>query len=93
MSIFRPLTVATVLAGFAAQDPNTEVVGDQFTKEPYGLGIAKGQEDLVRFVNGVLERIRGNGRWAEIYQTELLDTGGLKGDVPAPPELVYGRPT
>ena len=29
----------TVLAGFAAQDPSTEVVGPTFTAEPYGLGM------------------------------------------------------
>ena len=36
----------TVLAGFAAQDPNTEVVGEQFTDEPYGLGHRQGQRRL-----------------------------------------------
>ena len=36
----------TVLAGLAAQDPNTEVVGETFTDEPYGLGIGQGQRRL-----------------------------------------------
>ncbi len=37
----------TVLAGFAAQDPTTEVVGEAFTYEPYGIGVNAGQVDLV----------------------------------------------
>ena len=45
-----------VLAGLAAQDPNVEVVGASIGVEPYGIGIKKENEDLVRFVNGVLER-------------------------------------
>ena len=31
----------TILAGLAAQDPNTTLVGDRFTSEPYGLAIAR----------------------------------------------------
>ncbi|NUT47863.1 MAG: glutamate ABC transporter substrate-binding protein, partial [Saccharothrix sp.] len=47
----------TILAGFAAQDPYTKVVGPQFTAEPYGMAIPKENEDFVRFVNAVLERL------------------------------------
>ncbi|MFN8020227.1 MAG: glutamate ABC transporter substrate-binding protein [Acidimicrobiales bacterium] len=85
----------TVLAGFAAQDPSTEVVGDPFTEEPYGLGMSLNPDrvDFVEFVNGVLERIRANGRLDEINQDWLVDTGALKPDqitpVPAPD---YTRP-
>ena len=48
----------TVLAGFAAQDPTTEVVGEAFTDEPYGIGVNADQVDLVEFVNAVLEQVR-----------------------------------
>lgn len=78
----------TVLAGFAAQDPNTEVVGDQLTQEPYGLGMGKDKIDFVRFVNGVLEAVRNSGRWSEIYDRWLL--GPLKKDRVVPAAL-YGR--
>ena len=45
----------TVLAGLAAQDPYAVVLaGKPVTDEPYGVGVAKDQVDLVRFVNGVL---------------------------------------
>ena len=79
----------TVLAGLAAQDPNTEVVGDKFTEEPYGLGMAKANVDFVRFVNGVIEEMRTDGRWKEIYAKWLV--GVLSDTVIDPPPAVYGR--
>ena len=79
----------TVLAGMAAQDPNTEVVGEKFTAEPYGLGIPKDNVDFVRFVNAVIEGMRADGRWKAIYDKWLL---GVLADVaPEPPPPVYGR--
>ncbi|WP_245777882.1 glutamate ABC transporter substrate-binding protein [Lentzea xinjiangensis] len=75
----------TILAGLAAQDPYTEVVGARFTEEPYGVGVPKGREDLVRFVNGVLERMRGDGTWRGMYQRWL----GTLGPAPAPPVARY----
>jgi polar amino acid transport system substrate-binding protein len=75
----------TILAGLAAQDPYTEVVGARFTEEPYGVGVPKGQEDLVRFVNGVLERMRGDGSWSAIYARWL----NTLGPAPAPPVARY----
>jgi len=82
----------TVLAGFAAQDPNLEVVGEPFTEEPYGLGFARGDVDLVRFANAVLEDLRADGRWAAIYRRWLIDSGALPGaEVPPPPPATYGR--
>ena len=69
----------TVLAGFAAQDPNTEVVGEPFTEEPYGLGFNEDDVDLVQFVNAVLERDpRRRSLGARSYQTWLLDTDALR---------------
>jgi polar amino acid transport system substrate-binding protein len=77
----------TVLAGLQKQDPNTEVVGDKFTDEPYGLGINKDQVDFVQFVNAVLEQVRTNGRWKEIYAKWL---SGILEPVD-PPAPLYGR--
>ncbi len=79
----------TVLAGLAAQDPNTEVVGDKFTDEPYGLGMSKDAVDFVEFVNGVIQAMRTDGRWKAIYSKWLI---GVLGDtVIEPPQAVYGR--
>ena len=79
----------TVLAGLAAQDPNTEVVGEKFTSEPYGLGMAKDKIDFVRFVNGVIEEMRTDGRWKDIYSKWLV--GVLSDTVIDPPPAVDGR--
>lgn len=82
----------TVLAGFAAQDPTTEVVGEAFTAEPYGLGVNKAEVELTRFVNGVLRDITESGRLAEIARTWLVDTGALPADqVPPVPPADYSR--
>jgi len=76
----------TVLVGFAAQDPYAVVVGDQFTQEPYGIGGNADNVDLIQFVNSVLDDIRSNGRWDEIYTT------WVGGEVPPPPAADYSRP-
>jgi polar amino acid transport system substrate-binding protein len=82
----------TVLAGFAAQDPSTEIVGDAFTEEPYGLGMNRDDVDLVQFVNAVLEQARTDGTLDGIAQRWLVDTGALDADdVPAVPEPDYSR--
>ena len=73
----------TILAGMAAQDPNTKLVGLPFTKEPYGVAMSRSAPDLVRFVNGVLERIRADGTWAAIY------THWRGGPAPLPPAATY----
>ncbi|MCD4536474.1 glutamate ABC transporter substrate-binding protein [Nocardioides sp. cx-169] len=79
----------TVLAGLAAQDPYA-VVPEQkaFTAEPYGIGIHEDDVDLVRFVNGVLERMRADGSWQASYDRWLAPTLGKGGVQPTP---VYGR--
>jgi polar amino acid transport system substrate-binding protein len=76
----------TVLAGFRVQDPYADVVGDAFSSEPYGVGVNRDQVDLVRYVNGVLQNLRDNGRWAEIAQEHMGDLAP-----PAPPAPDYGR--
>ena len=74
-----------VLAGLATQDPNVEVVGDSIAVEPYGIGIKKENEDLVRFVNGVLDEMRADGTWIGIYDKNLRSLGPS----PGPPTPHY----
>ncbi|MGH3451452.1 MAG: transporter substrate-binding domain-containing protein, partial [Haloechinothrix sp.] len=57
----------TILAGMAEQDPTTHVVGERFSHEPYGIGIPKQNEDMVRYVNAVLERVR-DGTWQSLHK-------------------------
>jgi polar amino acid transport system substrate-binding protein len=83
----------TVLAGFAAQDPSTEIVGEAFTGEPYGLGMNRSDVDLVQFVNAVLDQARTDGTLEQIARTWLVDTGALDAeDVPPVPEPDFTRP-
>nr|WP_236078156.1 transporter substrate-binding domain-containing protein [Rhodococcus sp. P1Y] len=69
----------TILAGLAAQDPYLQLVGDSLSPEPYGVGIKKESEDLVRFVNGTLERIRRDGTWNRFYNRWLTVLGSSPG--------------
>ena len=64
-----------ILAGMAAQDPYVHVVGQSLGEEPYGIGINKNDEDLVRFTNGVLQKMREDGTWFDIYDRWLSILG------------------
>lgn len=75
----------TILAGLASQDPYLEIVGESIGQEPYGVGINKEREDLVRFVNGTLERIRRDGTWTRLYDRWL----SVLGRPASPPTAVY----
>ena len=77
-----------VLKGLAHQDPTVEVVGESVAVEPYGIGVQLGHDDLVRFVNGVLDKIRDDGTWQRLYEARLHELG----PVPAPPEPRYEGP-
>lgn len=74
-----------VLWGLKMQDPNVEVVGPSMEREPYGVGVQKGRDDLVRFVNGVLATMREDGTWERLYAKWLLDFAPS----PGPPVARY----
>lgn len=69
----------SVLAGLKKQDPNVEVVGESIAVEPYGVGIKLENDDLVRFVNGVLDEMRADGTWNALYDKDLRDLGPSPG--------------
>lgn len=75
----------TILAGMVAQDPNVKMVGPRFTDEPYGIGIPKQSEDMVRFVNGVLAKSVSDGSWAASHQNWLAKSG----EKATPPQAKY----
>lgn len=79
----------TVLAGLAAQDPNTVITSAKaITVEPYGLGLNKADTYLARYVNRVIADLEADGQWKAIYNRWLA---GPLGPAPAPPTPVYGR--
>ena len=75
-----------ILAGLAAQDPQTEIVGRPLIEQAYAVGMRQDQPDLVRFVNALLERSRDDGSLAESNQRWL---GGVLDRVPQPPPARY----
>jgi len=75
----------SILVGLQEQDPYLQVVGASLSPEPYGIGINRDATDLVRFTNGVLDRMRTDGTWQRIYTRWL---SGL-GPTPAPPAASY----
>lgn len=72
----------TILFGLAEQFEGTGLVGDEFTEEPLGIGIKKGREDLVEYVNAVLEGLKENGGMTALYEKWIEP---FTGEVPEPP--------
>jgi ABC-type amino acid transport substrate-binding protein len=73
----------SILFGLAQQNEGLEVRGERFTEEPLGIGVKKGKEDLVEFINGVLDDMAASGRWAELYDTHIKPYTGE--EAPEPP--------
>ena len=74
-----------ILAGFAAQPEykgKLKVVGKGFTDEYYGVGVPKGDDDMVAKVNAALEQYIADGSW----RAALDQTVGPSGySIPGPP--------
>jgi polar amino acid transport system substrate-binding protein len=75
-----------ILAGLAAQDPNTEVVGRALDSARIGVAMRLDEPDLVRFVNGVLEAARDDGSLAASYRRWFA---GQLNPVPEPAPPLY----
>ncbi len=75
-----------ILAGLAAQDPQTHVVGRSLLPSDYAVGMRGDAPDLVRFVNRVLEQARADGSLAASDEHWL---GRLLNPVPQPARAVY----
>ncbi|WKD62002.1 ABC transporter glutamine-binding protein GlnH precursor [Corynebacterium ciconiae DSM 44920] len=80
----------SILAGIAAQDPTTEIVGRPIGEESYGVGIAQPDRlhdttGLIQQVNSTIERIIRDGTWRSIYTRTL---GPYQTSV-SPPEPHY----
>jgi polar amino acid transport system substrate-binding protein len=71
-----------ILAGMASQDPNTKIVGPSLESEPYAIAMPLGEDDMVRFVNGVLDTVRNNNAWEKSYVSWL---GNRLAPTPPPP--------
>lgn len=73
----------SILFGLAGQNEGLEVRGEAFTEEPLGIGIKKGKDDLVEFINGVLDAMAADGRWKALYDKNIKPYSGA--EAPTPP--------
>ncbi|OAH14705.1 glutamate ABC transporter substrate-binding protein [Streptomyces jeddahensis] len=73
-----------ILKGYAAQRPEKlKVVGKPFTKEPYGVGMAKDDKALRDAVNDALEAHQKNGDYKKAYDATLGLSGSEYTEPPA----------
>ena len=72
-----------ILLGLISQDPEAfELVGKPFTKEPYGIGLKKGDTEFRNFINDTLEKIEQDGRWKAAWDATA---GKVATETPAHP--------
>ena len=53
----------------AASDGAFTLVGEAFTEEPYGIGIAKGDVEFCEFINETLAQADEDGRYLEAWNS------------------------
>jgi glutamate transport system substrate-binding protein len=75
-----------ILTGLVAGSEGAfELVGNPFTEEPYGIGLAKGDDDFRNFINDVLEQSFEDGSWADAWDRTA---GAITGEpAPEPPTI------
>lgn len=72
----------TILFGLARNIPDTELRGGTFTEEPLGIGIKKGKDDLVAFINATLDAMKADGRLKGLYDKHVKPFSGKDVAVP-----------
>jgi glutamate transport system substrate-binding protein len=75
-----------ILTGLVAGNPDGfELVGNPFTEEPYGIGLAKGDQEFRDFINDTLEESFEDGSWADAWDATA---GAISGqEAPEPPAV------
>ncbi|HEX5595259.1 MAG TPA: glutamate ABC transporter substrate-binding protein [Micromonosporaceae bacterium] len=72
-----------ILLGYIANDEASfKMAGDNFTKEPYGIGVKKDDTDFRNFINDLLEKIFEDGRWKKAWDETAGKFGAPLGDAP-----------
>jgi glutamate transport system substrate-binding protein len=75
-----------ILTGLVAGNPDTrELVGNPFTKEPYGIGLKKDDTDFRNFINDVLQESYEDGSWADAWDRTAGKITGQ--EAPQPPNV------
>jgi glutamate transport system substrate-binding protein len=74
-----------ILLGLISKDQESfELVGKPFTKEPYGIGVKKGDTQFRAFVNDVLDKAEKDGRWMQAWSSTA---GKVATEQPTPPAI------
>ncbi|MEE2031077.1 glutamate ABC transporter substrate-binding protein [Rhodococcus chondri] len=72
-----------ILAGYAAQSPGDfKVVGEPFTEERYGIGLAKGDDESRNRINDAIEQMVSSGAWEAAFQETVGASGYPLPDAP-----------
>jgi glutamate transport system substrate-binding protein len=56
-----------ILTGMVIQDPSLQILGLEYTTEPYGIGIPEGDTEMKEFVDETLTEYIDSGAWQEAY--------------------------
>lgn len=73
-----------ILLGYIAKDEASfKMAGDNFTKEPYGIGVKKDDTAFRNFINDTLEKAIGDGSWKKAWDDTAGKFGATLGDPPA----------
>jgi glutamate transport system substrate-binding protein len=76
----------SIVGGDALQNGDkVKVVGSTFTKEPYGIGVAKDDPEFKKFVNDWLQQIFADGSWAALWKATI--GAAIGGTPPKPPTI------
>jgi glutamate transport system substrate-binding protein len=74
-----------ILLGLISQDQEAfELVAKPFTKEPYGIGLKKGDTAFRNFINDTLEKAEQDGRWQKAWDATA---GKVAKEKPIPPTI------
>ena len=74
-----------ILLGLISKDQEAfELVGKPFTKEPYGIGLKKGDTEFRNFINDTLKKIEQDGRWLKAWEATA---GKVATEKPTPPAI------
>lgn len=68
-----------ILLGLISENPDFRLAGENFTEEPYGIGVNKNQADFKNQLNQALAAMKADGTYQKIYDkwfAEVLNQGG-----------------
>jgi glutamate transport system substrate-binding protein len=68
-----------ILAGFVSEaDGAFKLVGEQFTEEPYGIGVKKGDTAFCQFVNEALQEASQSGAYTQAWESTAGEIEGIE---------------